>query len=433
MNEPNAPRGEIAVVTATPPGLNPGMMAVELGLLAFATRHGFRDSLKFYQLYSLEERLSGIDAEAREAVLRFTTMPAPYRSIREGFGKLLASDGILYWGDFLHMAQYHRTQRRVLANIPVASSLDDAVDLIDRTLMLKGQPGAILRKTVSFGTTLLFNTLSDESSKEYGVSLSEFLAQARRIWVRDVFSAAKVAHLRGDYTTVHWGCDGAQFLKPEDLPQLSAEMGEPMPSGLDSKKRILVFLGRTPQWAPVMFDIARKIAEHRQTSACWIPWGSSSAFPAGGLSLIPDDFERIQDSHVITLLNWVAAADVVVTDTYHLALIAWNFGVPAVALTSPFDAAETNVNSGARFNWRDKREVFFSQYDALDFLLRPEELAEPSHLEARLNRLLHLIDDADHIGRICARIQAHVGAVEEEFKNELQSLLPQQASGKATP
>jgi hypothetical protein len=112
-----------------------------------------------------------------------------------------------------------------------------------------------------------------------------------------------------------------------------------------------------------------------------------------------------------------------VTDTYHLAAIAWSFGVPAVAAFGAPAGSAPDVSAGAEFNRRDKREVFFSQYDALEFLVRPEELAQSERYERRCTRLIEVVRDRALCGAIAANVRAHADAIEVELAAEIAEML----------
>ncbi len=423
MKHSEVPPGEISAILATPPGLNSGMVAAELALLAFAKRHGIHTSLNVYQLCSLEERLRDVGRQERDELLRRAKLPLSYTSLREKLEQALSGSVLLFWGDFLHMAQYHRALQRAMVGMRGIPNIETAVAMIDRVFLLKGAPESVLDKTLSFGTTLLFNTLTDEIDAEYGVPLERFLKGIRRIWVRDVVSAAKVAHLRQDYRTAYWGCDCALLLRREDLALCGGGAGYGNYMEPEAGNQVLVFLGRTPQLASAMFEVAKAIAAHLGAVCRWLPWGSSTAFPGIDWDTLPLGGAEGEAPNVITLLSFVANSRAVVTDTYHLALIAWNFGVPAILLTSPFNTSDTNVSSGAAFNWRDKREVLFSQYNAMDFLIRPEELDNERLLERRIGRVLDRIEDPGHIWGICNRMHTHAREVETVFAGALRSLL----------
>jgi len=65
----------------------------------------------------------------------------------------------------------------------------------------------------------------------------------------------------------------------------------------------------------------------------------------------------------------------IVTDTYHVCVNAWNLGRPGhLPYRARVFAGEERQLFGDSLAPRDKRAVFMSMYDALDFLVGTEEL-----------------------------------------------------------
>jgi hypothetical protein len=152
----------------------------------------------------------------------------------------------------------------------------------------------------------------------------------------------------------------------------------------------------------------------------WLDWGCRLAFPALGAGVTPPTGPAVP---ALSLVRHLADCALVVTDTYHAAVLAWTFGVPCVALAAPVADAAADVNSGAAFNWRDKREVFFSQYDALDFLVRAEELGAPPRLAARVERIVTCLEDRRHAEAVTRRLRQHARAAEGDLATALRGLL----------
>ncbi len=403
-------RRSIAVVVATPPGFNPGMVATELALSAFLKRHGWLSQARVYRLMSLSERLKHLPEPQRLVVERRSDTGITYGSAVSDFDRVVDGDVLVFWADFLHMAQYLRTLERLIE----AGGINVPVEIIRRLLLLTEADDALLSRTISFGTTLLFNTLRDDDETDYGAALRRFLGSARRVWVRDALSAARVAHLRGEYRTGYFGVDAALLLRREDIvgPQVRHS---------DGAGATLVFLGRDVISYEPMMNLATRLSNAMDRPLRWLPWGDTLAFPA----LRPSALECCIDdtANTIGLLKAVAGASLVVTDTYHLAVMAWNLGVPAVGSFGGHTETPSDVSAGAEFNWRDKREIFFSQYDALDFLVRPEELRDPRLLDRRINHVFDCVRNEALCKAISSRIHTHATAVEADLGAAISALL----------
>ncbi|HEX3463715.1 MAG TPA: polysaccharide pyruvyl transferase family protein [Candidatus Elarobacter sp.] len=402
--------GRLAIVLATPPGFNPGMAVTELALAAFLRRHGWENAARCYRIMTLDDRLGLLPPEQRARAAPGADTGLRYHSAFAAFDEIRASDGVLYWADFLHMAGYVRHLEELFARRGIAAGAQLA-----QLLLLDGAAEDVLAKSVTFGTSLLFNTLHDERDAAYGTALRRFLRDAKRVWVRDALSAARVAHLRGDYDTGYFGVDCALLLSREDVLREAAEPGAPCePHDAGS---VLAFFGREPSAREQLTTVAVEMGRALDRPVCWLRWGDSGGFPH--LQPRPETIADTRFTTVQGLLGALAHASAVVTDTYHLAVTAWNFGVPAICAFTGHTLGGDDVSSGAAFNWRDKREVFYSQYDALDFLIRPEELADEALLARRVAHVKAMLRDVALHELITGRMRAHARAAEAALAAEI--------------
>ncbi|HEX5430906.1 MAG TPA: polysaccharide pyruvyl transferase family protein [Bryobacteraceae bacterium] len=392
------------------------MIATELALVGLASRHGWARNLETYQPLLLSDRLMHLSPSERAVIENRCDIGLCHRSAINDYTRLISADLILFWGDFLHMAQYFRAMSDILADF--TSSHQRSVNgpaLAARVLLLHDADDETLaRRTMTFGTTLLFNNLHDEFEDVYHLPATRLLSLARRVWVRDALSAAKVAHLRKDYATSYFGVDCTLLLDPNESIYCSKKHQV-------STENILVFLGRDPSLHGPLLSVAESLAAALRLPLRWLPWGERSAFPHFSVPAAP--LSCTADATTQDLLQHLRNSSAVVTDTYHMAVLAWNFGVPAVTGFSAYGAASTDVSSGAAFNWRDKREIFYSQYDALDFLIRPEELFDNVLLQKRVNRLLEMLKDGRLVSSIVSRIHTHAAELERSLAEEISLVL----------
>jgi hypothetical protein len=405
----------LAIVLATPPGFNPGMAATELALSAFLSRHGLSSCAEYFRLQSVSERLAHLPAGERWRAEDLAETGLTFRPAHRQLDRIVSSEAVLFWADFLHMAIYLRELEPLMAERLRSLGVRDTARELRRVLLLDGADDATLARTVSFGTTLLFNTLHDENDTLYGSALRRFLRRARRVWVRDALSAARVAHLRGDYEVSAFGVDCALLLTRDDALRGAAALGIRAPADSGS---VLTFFGREPGARWRFAGVAQKLADELQRPVRTLPWGDARAFPKSA-----GDEQTAGTATVHALLNEVANAALVVTDTYHLAVTAWNFGVPAVCGFTGHTLTADDVSSGAAFGWRDKREIFYSQYDALDFLIRPEELLSAPLLERRTRHIARCLRDTSLVDGVVSRIHDHATAAEDALARELTGLL----------
>jgi glycosyltransferase involved in cell wall biosynthesis len=376
----------VHAVLAVPPGVNVGMAATELGLLSVVREVG----------------LTIVPRRHPALLARRATLPDAAevdRRMDVGVGHTVPLDRLpamnegrlLYWADFHHMRQY------VTA---VAQADGGDGPRTRRLLMADGADDEIVAKAQSFGTTLLFNGAADLRDAPYCGALERLLRGCAAAWFRDPISAAMARRSADGAATVRLGVDAALLA---ERPPVDTE-----------DAALAVFLGRTAHAHAPLLHVAERLSQHLGLEPHWLDWGCHYAFPA-----LPDETLRRRlgappkGLDAREALRQLSSARAVVTDSYHLALIAWAWGIPAVTITGiAEEATPSSVDGGRLRSWRDKREIAASHYGALEFVLRPEEWTNPSRLERRLAHLIEMIDGEfaqDVANRIAAEV-AHTRA-----------------------
>jgi hypothetical protein len=311
---------------------------------------------------------------------------------------------ILYWGDFLHMYQYHQNVARYLYNLQYFRTFEDAINRVYSVLLLKDQQREVLSTKITFGSTLLFNSMSDETDPEYGFLLKKFLEYGNS-WFRDVFSAIKASHITGDYFNSFLGIDCATLV--------TSSMIVPGQSNPYKKKSIGIFIGRTADHFKEVLQFAEDFSKSCGIPLKWISWGDTKAFPTlknfetESLNSHLDgiDFTGIRDP--LQALAQLLEFDLIISDTYHICVNAWNLNIPAICFAGDDQYKLRNVNSGNFFSRLDKRFVFYGMYGALDFLVPYHELMSNEFRDLRLHHLLKILDKGEIVPYIHQRIAQH--------------------------
>ncbi len=401
---------QIAVICASAPGANTGMESVDLALLELAEKYGFRDQIKFYRLYPAPIT-PGIVNSSR---ISYSTIPS-------GAEFFQSQQAIIYWGDFLHMRQYQEAVARKLVAAGLSDNLAEAGTRVRQVFLQTGQQVEVLERTLAFGGTLLFNTIQDELQEPYRAALERFLKLSKGVWFRDVYSALKACHIRGTFQPDCLGVDCAALLDPDHLRQSRGG-----PAGRDLAG---VFLGRTAGNVAPMLDFSADLARLLGLRPSWLRWGDALAFPAltaiSGQDAVRalNDYSESPGPQTEFFLNSLLDYKIIITDTYHLCVNAWNLGVPAICFVASEFSQIRNVSFGDSLARRDKREVFMSMYDALGFLVPAAELADASHRQARLLRIAELLNSGRAVAAIHGRIRLHAQFAEKELMHALSGLL----------
>jgi hypothetical protein len=169
----------------------------------------------------------------------------------------------------------------------------------------------------------------------------------------------------------------------------------------------------------------------RQTGCepSWMPWGDSGAFPyldaisrVGPIGALVRA-EAAPPNSTIEALRNIMQCRFIVTDTYHVCVNAWSLGIPAVCLIDSAEGPQRSVNAGDPMAARDKRHVFMSMYDALDFAVPMIELGDRKQRAARLSSLLDLFGSGQEIAEVHARIRAHAAWARASLLREMETML----------
>lgn len=370
------------------------MSSVDLGFKSLISKYNIPGKFTYYQLYSPPTGTNTIGKPG----IAYAILPQDFRFYE-------SQDLIIFWGDFLHMYQYQEAVAKILFLKKQYTTKKSAKNRVKEVFLLKGQSKKVLAKTYSFGSTILFNTISNETEVEYRDALANFLSGVAGVWFRDVFSALKANHIRGVYHDSCLGVDCATLIDPEFLNITNQKQNYPPHLGL--------FIGRTVNYITEIVGFAKEIETQISGHMSWIKWGDSRAFPT--LKAVRkviakesmEGFTDLGEADTALALSRLATYDLIITDTYHICVNAWNLGIPAICVYGNDTYNERNVNAGNLLAKRDKRQVFMSMYDALDFLIPYTELAIQDLKQRRISLLIDRFKTGVEIKAIRQRLRQH--------------------------
>jgi hypothetical protein len=429
----------INVLCAPVNGRNPGMASVDLG---FGTVAASLDAdVAYWRVWDQSEwhEPPGGSRLVDPGVFFDETSELTYRSSRGHLDEFLDADAVVFWGDFHHMAVYLAQTADVIARRMGALCPGEAAELAASQQLLRGQPDEVLARTITFGTTLAFNTDRDYAGN-YGADLDRFLASVHGAWFRDGYSARIGEIARAPRTDSCLGADAA-FLAdgPSHDPSSAAGIG--------------VFVGRSSVRPEAVARFGRALSRHLDTPATWMPWGAAPAmwpmqsrkrlrlaWPELESGRRLSTRERVQHVRSVArdgipeelvpvrgLFDRIAASRLIVTDTYHLAVNAWRIGTPTILLHDWAPSATWNVNSGQGVG-RDKRHDLYSQLDALSLLIDVNALPSGPAMRSLVDRLL----DQDLRESVHGRARAIAEHARQRVTDSLADLLVPARSRQAS-
>jgi len=350
----------ISVICAVQPKPNPGMSSVDLAFYAFAKRNFPEAELRFWKICDEKQLHEKRSEKQKVEICQRLQMPFDYESLQGNLAQLYKSDLIVYWGDFFHMAHYRESESKRLMKIGTVDTYNQGLEIVDKHFFLTEAPKEIFKKVIIFGENLLFNTIDSYGSGKYADNLKFLFRKVDNIWMRDVFSALTVRHLKNNHDKSYLGMDCSVWVKDEDLGELKRSYSAEMEL---RKGRIGVFFHRNSKNISKQFKFAKKLAEATGLKAQWLPWRIDKKikfrkrwnFPA--LEIIESDKEPSEGDLFDLLKNY----KFVVSDTYHVCVNAWRLGTPAICIGEYAADNVWDVSCGPAHAWRDKRWTFFSK------------------------------------------------------------------------
>lgn len=416
-------RARVVAVCATPPHFNPGMLSVDLALDVVVRRHQLDVEIDRRVLYTpLELHRTGWGGSSNDYGL-----PSGYRSIRTEDAQLEQARAILFWGDFTHSRRHRGDVAQVLTRCGLVSTEQEAYALVDRHLFLSTQPAEVLARTILFGNCLLTEADHAQPDDLYERQLQRLLRGARDVWMRDALSARRAAELRNSTSQSHLGVDCALLLRPEDCASIAGATPDRSP------RRAGVFFGRTHQDPALLLHFASKLCQKLQIEPNWLPWFSATALNPEVVRRCWPDLPIPQSAETLPFaLNTLLRCDVVITDAYHLCVLAWNNGIPALCVGRGASGFTTSISD-------KKKELLFLTFGADRFYVFAEHLEailtsepkndsvpQPFHLDVvplSLDRLAEHLCNKQLVASIQKRIATQRDAAERQLIGSLRALL----------
>lgn len=416
---------KISVLCATAPKPNPGMSSVDLAFHAFASRKNLSDQVTFYQYILSPEIHSGKKLELLREIQQREKLPITYHSYRDRLEEIYNSDVIIFWGDFTHIHAFTRIISERLMKVTPSISKKEAMDSVYNHLFFENAPESVLNKTIIFGESLLFNGISCHEDERYKCAMQRLLNNSAGVFMRDPISAMDAQHLSGRYNHPMLGVDCSQLLTTPDIDRLPRSKDIPLE---DYQNKIGVFFGRSDENISDLGRFSKYISRSLKKECIWIPWwysrGSSKDLKKskrGNRKIITPTYKT--PPLVGDLYQMIKSCELIITDTYHLALNSWKMGIPAICIGQGYSKNKKSVNSGPNFTQRDKRQIFYFAHQLTDFFSYSEEVSSRALSKDRIEHILGSLENKPLINEKVRAIRSHASQVEENLYNTITKLL----------
>jgi len=403
---------KISVLCASPRNFNPGMFSVDIAFHNLMKNYDVAAEINYYVLaYPSDESF-------------LAQLPFKYKLAQDNLNDIHNSDAIIFWGDFLLSQHYHLVLKRRLVEKGYAKNPNDAQKIINECLLLLSAPTGILEKCFVFGSSQLLdfnNALADEV---YVKALNELVERAQGVWMRDIYSALKIARIRKEAVDKCHGVDASL------LPTASnnIEKNDKLLSG--KRKVVGVFLKRTKIDAKASLSFADGLCNNLGFGAEWIPWfhPAERRYRRDFKKYFPSLNYKNDEPEVYPLLSSLKDYQLIITDTYHLCLNSWSSGTPAICITNGNEFNPSTLSD-------KKKEVFYLTNEAQDFLVDIDTLnlfkvnryllssKEKAVKKLTIERFKELVLKEELSNSVISNIQSHAAAVEKDFVCRLKKLI----------
>lgn len=315
------------------PNQNTGMMFVDRALYLYLKNKGL---LSFTEFFCFQE-------------FAINKVGFKYQPLTKNVN-LKEYDCIFIWGDFIVSNHFlTMTESKIKKN----SDLFD-YDLKDKVL-LKSFDNLELKKVIVFGQCIFVDGLEVLADTKYIGLIKNLLEHALLFKVRDPLSAYRaklIATKNRDYLAI----DSALLNYTLDYKSID-KTKQSLAGATNEKKTIGLFFARSKN-----INLKKKVLGYylkfrlKQYGYKWIPWLENKQ-ESKRFFKFADSCTPYSDIDYITE---ILKCSVIITDTYHLSLMAWSLGVPTICYgkaTQPFKLTTHDK----------KKEIFFSSNSIEDF------------------------------------------------------------------
>lgn len=391
--------------------INAGMKTVDIAWDVFLRKNNLSIPYKRFSIKAKEQTVHVTD----KMVLNYNG------SLNFGLSMLGEKDILVFWGDFLHTHHYLKNdllriaRKRKLKHYffdlfknPKLQRFNDNnyLNWAYEFYLLQGSEQKHWKGSISFGTTLIgdhdFEIMEQEN---YINSFTKFIQNLDRIWTRDVHSALQAAHIRQDYSKSYLGVDAALLIGPEDYDAMLDAPSLILPK----EQYILTHFARTKAPLDQLLALAQRISLELEMPLFWLPWLTHLD------ENFKDSFDEIDATNYSDLIHTLRNASLVVTDTYHLALIGWRLGIPVLCIGSGLQHPSSTIND-------KKKEVFYMMHNMLPFYFYSELLNDEKSIAEYVSLVKSEFTKKSTIKRIINKIKVHCESIEKDLATYFQDI-----------
>ena len=389
----------ISVICAPPIPENTGMKIVD-----FAAQNIF-NSFSQVSLFTI----------LTPKIRHYEHFPVLYHDAEENFSDIVSSDFIIFWGDFSHTwwHSYQALPNRLFSEgrYPTRKCAQNSIDKI---FFLAHNQRDLLRRVIIFGESLLLKKWIDSQAERHFMLASRMFQNCHAAFLRDPISFARARTLADQNALAcNLGVDAALLFCEKFMRDAHYDCNDNVPK-IDGMMGL--FFGRSKMPKFVLADFAKAVANASGAHVQWLPWLNDPK--KSTKNYLPFFLGRkcnfsLKNCDLIKMIDCLRKCDFVLTDTYHLAVVSWGLGIPAICVGLGAFSATSTIDD-------KKKEIFFTSYSAEDFYVFGEMLQNWRSRRRIARDLVSHLSVEKNANEVSAAIQSDVRRARSCFALMLQ-------------
>jgi hypothetical protein len=234
---------------------------------------------------------------------------------------------------------------------------------------------------------------------------------ARRVWFRDPISAARARVLRPAPDEACLGVDGALLMTVREYEAIGRRPAE----GADGT--VCIHFGRLSEALQPSARLVSTLSRAVGLDPVWLPWlGLDSTAVEPFRRALPELSVPHEPVAYEALVSTLLGARLVVSDTYHLCVIAWRLGIPAVCVGVGAQRAVRPISD-------KKKEIFFLSQGIASLYLFHEDVADATNHVGMVGEVKELAFDERYVTAVAASLEVQSAAAADDLRGAIAACL----------
>jgi len=363
---------KIAVISAYPNKLNPGMIASDIGVIKYCKENISQDVV--IDRFCVEKEIN-LEAKNKDNSIKYDYLYNPEVQLKD-------YKYIFFWGDFLHTIDYiHAVKRRMLRNGLYKNS-EEALSHVFKRLLFENVSQTMKEKSLVIGGSLIINQGKGIEDVRYRSAISDLYSNCKFVSLRDPISS-NISKKYSNIDNCRLGIDCAFYYHPIFKKNDSLN---------DNEKNLKVgyYFGKRTKSKYKRYILNKFIRylsrDTRVSKIIDIDWF--------------DIDEKFPINDLENKLKKIQSCDFIITDTYHCAVNSFSLGTPAFCIGKASSKSLKTVDD-------KKKEVLYLMFGAHSMYIYQEHLLNLFMWRKVKNKILNsLLNDKEYVNEVLRSISS---------------------------